>query len=77
MNNQVKGIVEKIWKAYDTDQSGVLEGAEADKFIADLFKEMGSNIDQKGKDAIRKYLDKDGSHTISKEELASLLTEIL
>ena len=68
--------IDQIWAKYDTDNSGQLSRAEADKFFDEYYQvHEGSKISKEAKDQLFNIIDKSANHDgqISKEEFKSKL----
>ena len=63
-------MVDEVWAKYDTDNSGVLEKAEAMNFLRDTFKEIfGSEQTDEQLQGTFDMIDKNKNNTIEKVEL--------
>lgn len=63
-------LVEKIWKFYDRDHNGILEGNEYQKFLKELCKACKAIGFEK---EVAKLIDKNNDGKITKIELLNFL----
>lgn len=65
--------INQIWKKFDKDNSGVLEGKEADAFFDELCGK-GTGLEDI-KDLLKQLIDKDGDKNITKDEVFKFLND--
>ena len=77
-DDQIRGAVINLFKKYDKDNSGFVEGNEAPNMCNDLAKELGSskNYSKEQIDAIHKTIDRNMDGRITKDELYVLMRRL-
>ena len=71
-------MVDEVWAKYDTDNSGILEKAEAMSFLRDTFKEIfGSQQTDQQLQGTFDMIDKNKTNTIDKKELQAHIKGII
>ena len=71
-------VLKFIWAVYDTDRSGYLDQEEAEILVKSILcKVLGFPFSQERFIQLYNRIDDDGSGTIEKEEMRTLLQEIL
>lgn len=77
--SDIDSIIENIWKAYDKDNSGLLEKAEMKIYFRNTLSEMGEigNFLEADLEACFKDFDKDGSGSISKDEMKTFIKKAI
>lgn len=71
---EINSIVEEIWRFYDKDKNGTLEGKELTKFFEDIFKISRDSIFMKDTKKIIEMIDLNSDGRLSKEELKKILS---
>jgi Ca2+-binding EF-hand superfamily protein len=71
LDDQVRKAVEEIYKQYDTDKSGFLEGNEIVSVVNDVFFSLGNKKQVTNEDVkrIMQVIDTNNDGKISKDEL--------
>ena len=77
-DDQIRGAVINLFKKYDRDNSGYVEGGEAPKMCNDLARELGSsqNYSKEQIDAILQNIDRNMDGRITMDELFVLMRRL-
>lgn len=72
--NEINNIIDEIWKFYDKNNNGTIEGKELKILFTDIFKISGDSIFISQQKKILEMIDLNNDGKLSKDELKQILS---